>query len=39
MRTYSFTAECKTGQVKTFTFDAVNFSAARIKLVELIETN
>lgn len=39
MRDYTFTAECKSGQVKTFTFQAEGYLAARTKLQELIEAN
>lgn len=39
MREYTFTAECKSGAVKTFTFEAEGYKAARAKLQELIEAN
>ncbi len=39
MNTYTFTAECKSGKVKTFTFEAEGYRAARKKLQELIEAN
>ena len=39
MREYTFTAECKSGQVKTFTFQAANYRAARTQLEQLIEAN
>ena len=39
MRDYSFTALCKSGEVKTFNFQAENYLAARKKLQELIEEN
>jgi tRNA A58 N-methylase Trm61 len=39
MRDYKFTAVCKSGQVKTFEFQAANYLAARKKLQELIDSN
>ena len=39
MRDYTFTAECNSGQVKTFTFQSANYRAARTKLEELIAAN
>lgn len=39
MREYTFTAQCKSGQVKTFTFEAAGYREARKKLEELIEAN
>jgi len=39
MRDYTFTALCKSGQVKTFNFQAAGYIAARQKLQELIELN
>ena len=39
MRTYTFTAQCRSGQVKTFTFEAANFTAARKELERLIQEN
>lgn len=39
MRTYTFTAECKSGIVKTFTFDAAGYLAARQQLNTLIDAN
>jgi hypothetical protein len=39
MKNYKFTAECKSGQVKTFEFTANGYQAARKKLQELIEAN
>lgn len=39
MNNYKFTAECKSGQVKTFEFQAANYLAARKKLQELIAGN
>lgn len=39
MKTYKFTALCKSGQVKTFEFEAENFREARKKLQELIDSN
>ncbi len=39
MRDYTFTALCKSGQTKTFTFQATGYLAARTKLQELIEAN
>ena len=39
MRDYTFTAKCKSGQVKTFSFQAQGYIAARIKLEELIAAN
>lgn len=39
MRDYTFTALCKSGQTKTFNFQAEGYLAARTKLEELIATN
>lgn len=39
MRTYKFTAQCKSGEWKTTEFEAENYSAARKKLQEFIESN
>ena len=39
MRTYKFTAQCRSGEWKTFEFEAESYKAARIRLSELIEAN
>lgn len=39
MRTYKFTALCKSGLTKTFEFEALNYIEARKKLIELIDNN
>lgn len=39
MRDYTFVAECKSGQKKTFNFQAANYNEARKKLNELIDSN
>lgn len=39
MKKYKFTALCKSGQTKTFEFEAEDYRAARKKLQELIEAN
>lgn len=39
MRTYKFTAECKSGVTKTFEFEATNFREARKILDKLISEN
>ena len=39
MRNYKFTAKCKSGEWKTFEFQAENYKDARVKLSELIESN
>ena len=39
MNTYKFTALCKSGEWKTFEFQAANYLEARAKLSELIEAN
>ena len=39
MKTYKFTAQCRSGAWKTFEFTAENYQAARIRLSELIEAN
>lgn len=39
MKEYTFTAECRSGVVKTFTFQAAGYKEARTKLQELIEAN
>lgn len=39
MRDYTFTALCKSGQTKTFTFQAEGYLAARAELQRLIEAN
>lgn len=39
MKDYTFTAQCKSGQVKTFNFQAEGYLDARKKLQELIEAN
>jgi len=39
MRTYTFTAQCASGQWKTFTFTASGYREARTKLTEHIESN
>lgn len=39
MRTYTFTALCRSGQEKTTTFEASSYLEARRKLQEFIENN
>jgi hypothetical protein len=39
MNTYNFTAKCKSGQVKSFTFQANGYLEARNKLQQLIDSN
>lgn len=39
MNNYKFTAQCKSGAIKTFEFQAAGYLAARTKLQELIEAN
>lgn len=39
MKNYKFTAVCKSGQTKTFEFQASNYNEARAKLNELIQQN
>lgn len=39
MRTYTFTALCKSGERKTTTFQASGYLEARKKLQEFIDTN
>ena len=39
MNTYKFTALCKSGQTKTFEFQAENYRQARKELDRLIEIN
>jgi len=39
MRTYKFTALCKSGETKTTTFQASGYLEARKKLQEFIENN
>jgi hypothetical protein len=39
MNTYKFTAKCKSGEWKTFEFEAKNYKEARNKLSQLIEEN
>ena len=38
-RTYNFTAQCRSGQQKSTTFTASNYSEARQKLQEFIDNN
>jgi hypothetical protein len=37
--TYTFTVECKSGETKTTTFEAANFSEARVKLADFVDQN
>lgn len=39
MKTYTFTALCKSGQTKTTTFQASGYLEARTKLREFIDNN
>lgn len=39
MNKYKFTALCKSGQTKTFEFEASGYLEARKKLQELIDVN
>lgn len=39
MRNYKFTVQCKSGEWKTFEFQAKNFLAARAELADLVEKN
>lgn len=39
MRTYTFTALCKSGEYKTTTFQAANYREARVLLDEFITNN
>lgn len=39
MKTYKFTAQCRSGQTKTFEFQANGYLEARKKLQEYIDNN